>query len=373
MLPEKVFEQMNGLGLTSEQSIGVAQLLFQSVETMTEKIDSTIDKMMDRIEATIAKMNANFAQQLLTAVTQTEEKIFARIAEEARLEEEKKLKRREAIAARKAGKAEKSAKEGVAAEAGDMFHDEAIGGGNGIKDFEPNSALKKAKLERFFKYIGRRVNEATEWATRKELGDYVKVYVAEQRFFAAEEFAEEDPDLMPEVKLMEFEYLTLQGEHHDRLDAEEAELYLVEEDEDEDEDKQSIALQSPNGTTSQYKDWERKMNLDWEEKGILLSERREEIAKVIAKLKVLIPQRLDKVFEYKDYIPVAASKKILFETRQFVREDPRLMDMLEPLIKARNFEWKKFYGDDFEEDWEPPKVWEKLSSVFDGAGAGAIA
>jgi len=115
MLPETVFTKMNALGLTSEQSIGVSQLLFQSVETMTEKMERAIEKMMDRMETSISKMNENFGQQILQAVQETEEKIFARMAAEAAEQEEKKRLRREAIAARKAAKDEKEGEVAVAA------------------------------------------------------------------------------------------------------------------------------------------------------------------------------------------------------------------------------------------------------------------
>jgi len=151
MIPETIFTKMNSLGLTSEQSIGVSQLLFQSVEVMTGKIEATIDKMMDRMEATVGKMNETFGQQILAAVKETEEKIFARIAEEEKQVEEKKRVRREAIAARKAAKALEAAnqKEGVAVEPDARFQEDgASSKRNGESDVRETDASANHAVEK---------------------------------------------------------------------------------------------------------------------------------------------------------------------------------------------------------------------------------
>jgi len=100
--------------------------------------------------------------------------------------------------------------------------------------------------------------------------------------------------------------------------------------------------------------------------------RRADISRKIAKLPHLVEAELTKqeeeneYLEYGDYKPVAITKRVLFEARQLVRDDPRLMDLLNPLIEARDLAYKKLYGEDFVEDWVTPKVWEKLPSVLDG-------
>jgi len=119
MLSKGTFDKLTGLGLSQEVFLNVTGVLFEAVEETANKLIASFSKqIVDVVEVSENK--------LLAAVKETEEKIFARMAQEAAELEEKKRLRREAIAARKAAKALEKAneEEGVAVKPDARFQGE---------------------------------------------------------------------------------------------------------------------------------------------------------------------------------------------------------------------------------------------------------
>jgi len=83
MIPQTILKKMATGGFSAEQKACVAQMLFEAVEAAT-------DKIMTKLETALEKMNASFGHQILETVKETEEKIFARMAQEANTLEETK-------------------------------------------------------------------------------------------------------------------------------------------------------------------------------------------------------------------------------------------------------------------------------------------
>jgi len=81
MLPETVFSKMASANFSSEQSVCVTQMLFEAAE-------AGFDKAMQKLEETISNMQTSMGKAIIEAVSETEEKIFARIAAEVETKEE---------------------------------------------------------------------------------------------------------------------------------------------------------------------------------------------------------------------------------------------------------------------------------------------